>query len=195
MPELRAGAAAIWKGTGESSQAEYLKIKKPEDPPTFDEYLALRDPLTPVKVRVNLIIKTFDNEILGNLINQMTWGLLDVSASRTNLLLSDRPVLLHKIKQAEGFVSLPISPTRLFVGVNDPKTLITLRKNKPYDLVRETNAFLVERARRFVWARDRSQERFLENRMSTKMEPTPLFPSIGWPDPAVRAQSVISTGS
>jgi hypothetical protein len=185
MPELRAGAAAVWEGTGENAQAEYLKIKTPEDPPTFDEYMALRDPLTPAKVRVNLIIKTFDNEVLGNLINRMTWGLLDISAGRRRFLLSDRPVLLHKINKPEGLVALPISPTRLFVGVNDPKTLMAIRRNKPDDIVREQNFFMVERARRFVWAHDRSQEGLLKKRMSTKMEATPLFPSLGWPDPTV----------
>jgi hypothetical protein len=38
--------------------------------------------------------------------------------------------------------------------------------------------FVVSRARRFVWAQDKSQMRFIKNHMSKNMEPTPLFPGI-----------------
>jgi hypothetical protein len=40
------------------------------------------------------------------------------------------------------------------------------------------NAYVVGRARRFVWAADQSQERFIENRMSRTLEPMPLFPTL-----------------
>ena len=33
----------------------------------------------------------------------------------------------------------------------------------------------MSRERRFVWAKDRSQERFIDDRMSTKLEPTALY--------------------
>jgi hypothetical protein len=65
MPELRAAAKSVWDGGGDTYQTQYEAIRKPEDPPTFDEYLAVRDPLTAIKVSVNMIVKAFDNEILG----------------------------------------------------------------------------------------------------------------------------------
>lgn len=71
MPELREAAKSIWDASGADYQARYEAIKKPSDPATLDEYLAQRDPLAPVKVRVNLIIKALDNEIVGAHINQM----------------------------------------------------------------------------------------------------------------------------
>ena len=43
MPELRAAASSIWDSNGKSFQIDYEAIKKPEDPPTFDEYLATKD--------------------------------------------------------------------------------------------------------------------------------------------------------
>jgi hypothetical protein len=45
----------------------------------------------------------------------------------------------------------------------------------------------VSRARRFVWAEDTSQQHFIENTMSTKLEPTPLLPNIDRYEPAVPA--------
>jgi hypothetical protein len=62
MPELRAAAKSVWDGGGDTYQTQYEAIRKPEDPPTFDEYLAVRDPLTATKVSVNMIVKVFDSE-------------------------------------------------------------------------------------------------------------------------------------
>jgi hypothetical protein len=179
MPELRAGAQALWEGSGKASQAQYELIKQPGDPDTFDEYLAHRDPLIPVKARVNLIVKTFDNEIVGEHINQMKWAVVDVSASPHGLLTSDRPVGLFNIKDAKGMITLPISPTMLFVAVNDPQIFDHLRGRKPREIVGHVNTHLVTRARRFVWAADQSQTPFIKKHMSTRLEPTPFFPNVG----------------
>src|SRR5258706_8332110 len=69
MPELRAAAKSVWDGGGDAYQAQYEAIRKPEDPPTFDEFLAARDPLTATKAGVNMIVKVFDNAILGRHLN------------------------------------------------------------------------------------------------------------------------------
>jgi hypothetical protein len=58
--EVRCGTAAVV-----NIKPLYGAIRKPEDPPTFDKYLATRDPFTATKVSINMIVKVFDNEILG----------------------------------------------------------------------------------------------------------------------------------
>lgn len=179
MPELRAGAQAIWEGSGAVFQSGYEAIRKPDDPETFDEYLQTRDPLVAIKMRLNMIVKSFDNDILGTHINGMKWAVIDVSASPARFLLSDRPVEFSNLKDPQGFTSLPISPTKLFVAANSSTGLDKLRRVKPHDIVEHVNLFVVGRARRFVWAQDKSQARFVQNYMSKNMEPTPLFPGIG----------------
>jgi hypothetical protein len=179
MPEMRAAAQSIWNASGADYQARYEAMKTQSDPPMLDDYLAQRDPLTPVKVRVNLIIKALDNEIVGAHVNQMKWATIDLAASPQRLVTSDRPVELFNLKEPNGIVSIPIRPAKLFVAVNDAATLDKLRRADPRELVRDGNTFVVSRARRFVWAQDTSQQHFIENRMSTNLEPTPLFPNIG----------------
>jgi hypothetical protein len=71
MSELRAGAQSIWEGSGEASQLAYEAIREPEDPETFDEHLEKHDPLIAAKMRMNMVIKSFDNDILGAHINRM----------------------------------------------------------------------------------------------------------------------------
>jgi hypothetical protein len=134
-----------------------------------------------------MVIKTFDNDILGNHINGMKWGLVDVSASQIRLLLSDRPVEFSNLKEPRGFVSRPISPTKLFVAANNPASLANLRRVKSREIVQHVNQFIVGRARRFVWAQNQTQRRFVENQMSKNLEPTPLFPGIGQYPPITKA--------
>jgi hypothetical protein len=179
MSELRVAAKAIWEGSSESSQREYEKIKQPGDPDTYDEYLERIDPLIPVKARSELIMKMFDNQIIGEHINKMQQAVIDVSAAPYTLLTSDRPVGLFTIKEANGMITLPISPTKLFVAVNDRRKLDHLGRKRPADIVSHVNTHLVSRARRFVWGRDQSQKAFIEKHMSTNLEPTPFFPSLG----------------
>jgi hypothetical protein len=180
LPELKAAAQSVWEGSGEASQRQYELIKKPEDPPTFDEYLAARDPLTHAKVRVNLIVKTFDNEILGKYLNNMIWAVVDLSRANNRLLISDRSVVFSNLKEKLGYASLAISPTKLFVAVNNTTALDFFRRSKPEQIVRAANKDVVTRSRKYVWAHDESQTRFIQNNMSKNMEPTPLFPNIGW---------------
>jgi hypothetical protein len=178
MPEMRAAAKNIWDASGADYKARYEAVRKATDPPTFDEHIALCDPLAAVKMRVNLIMTAFDNEIVCAHIN-MGHAIIDVSASLYRLLTSDRPVHLFNLKEPNGMVWLPISPTKLFVAMNDRASFDKLKNRPPRTLVAFANTYVVSRARRFVWAQDVSQQRFVENRMSTKLEPLPLFPNIG----------------
>ena len=175
---IRAAVRSIWDGSSTAYQAEYEAIKKPEDPPTFDEYLAVRDPLVPSKMHVNMIVKAFDNDVLGKHINNMIWGVIELSASPHRFLLSDRPVLIADLKEPIGIVELPIGPTKLFIATNsdwDAAPTITSCAR----IGSQVELFVVGRARKFVWAHDQSQTVFIEKHMSKRLEPTPLFPNIG----------------
>jgi len=183
VPELREAATNIWAANGVDYQTRYEAIRKPTDPPTFDGYLALRDPLAPIKMRVNLIIKALDNEVVCAHVNQMKHAILDLSASRHRLLTSDRPVQIFNLKEPNGILSIPISPTKMFIAVNDRATMDKVRQVDPRKLTSNINAYVASRARRFVWASDMSQERFIGNKMSTRLEPTPLLPNIGRYEP------------
>jgi hypothetical protein len=118
MLELRAGAVASWKSTGPSSQARYEELKEPHFPATFDEYVSTVDPLIPVKVALNAIVKAFDNQRLGTRINGMHWDVIDLSKASHQLLTSDRPLQYQNLAKETGFISLPIGPTKLFLAAN-----------------------------------------------------------------------------
>jgi hypothetical protein len=179
IPELRAAARSIWISNGERFQREYELIRQPDDPPMFDERIAKIDPLVSIKVEVNAIIKMIDNEKINGHINNMTWDVLDVTAAPHRLLTSDRPVIISKLKNSAGSIVMPISPTKLFLAVNDGRWVGRVRSEKSRDVVGRFNRQTIERARRFVWAYDNSQETFIRKHMGKKLEPLPLFPNLG----------------
>jgi hypothetical protein len=179
MPELREAAKAIWAASGTAHQSEWEKIKKPDHPATFDEYLATVHPFTSAKARVNMIIKVFDNPQLVGHLNQMPYAVIDASASSEPFVTSDRPISISNLGQKDGIVVLPISPTKLFVAANDEKSLEKIGAQTALDLVRRVNSFVVSRARLYVWARDQSLEPFIHARMSADMEMPPFFPNAG----------------
>lgn len=177
IPELRAAARAIWGSNGEEFQRQYELTREPSDPATFDERIAEIDPLVPVKVEVGTIAKGIDSEKICGPINNMAWEVINVSAASHRLLTSDRPVILSKPKERLGSIIMPISPTKLFVAVNDRQLL---RDRRPLrEILGSVNRQIVERARRYVWAQDSSQEVFIDKHMGKKLEPLPLFPDLG----------------
>ena len=149
IAELRVAASTAWTNSDASSQAEYEKIKEPEFPATFSEYIDSLDPLVPLKFGVNAIIKAIDNEKLGSHINSMQWSVLNVAASTHRLLTSDRPVVYDRLNTPQGFITFPISPSKIFIAGNTALSLDNLRKVKPPSLVNELNRNVVSRARRF----------------------------------------------
>jgi hypothetical protein len=175
---LRPAVRTIWDDSAEASQREYDRTRQPHFPPTFDEYWAQRDPLLPIKVHVNMIIKALDNETVGAHINGMYWYVLDVSKSSDRLLTSDRPVELSQLRRPTGVAAIPISPTRLFVAANDMSTIHNLIATNPQDVVRNVNTWIVSRARRYVYSNSEALTGFIEGTMSTNLEKLPLFPNL-----------------
>src|SRR5208337_4449301 len=110
---------------------------------------------------------------------------IDLSGARFTLLTSDRPVEIHALREPRGLVSMPISPTKLFVAVNETGIFDILRRNSPDSLVRHINESLVSRASPYVWARNRSAQPFIERKFGTAREALPLFPSLRYLDPKV----------
>lgn len=179
LAEIRIAAKQIWVGTGEEAQRRYeQEIRKPGDPQTFEGYLRKADPLGVEKSLMNLIIRAIDNEAVGMAISQMIWKVVDVTRSPKTLLFSDRPIVMSNFRNPDGWIAVPISPTKLFIAVNSENTLQLLFKGTTLALVETMNDRIVGRARRYVWARDSWQEWYVRTNMGKRQERTPLFPGL-----------------
>jgi hypothetical protein len=165
IAELRLAATAIWQATGGESQRIYeQEVRQPGDPASFQEFLTSKDPNIGTKARVNMIIRSIDSETIGNAVLKMHWHVIDVNKSPKTLLTSDRPVVIHNLAGPDGWITLPVSPTKLFLAVNSPSTLQELLRHSISDLVATANERTVTRARRYVWARDLWQEWYVRKK-------------------------------
>jgi hypothetical protein len=178
--EIRDAAKTLWAASGEQSQRIYEDIRQPEDPPTFDEWIAIRDPLVPHKAAIDLMVAAMDNRDVGQHIIEMHWEVIEIAGTPRRFLASDRPLGMYLIKEPKGSITLPISPTKLFVAVNNQNYLSNFRRQKHRQIVDQINTDHIGRARRFVWAQSQShsQDEFIRRYMSTKMEKPPFFPSL-----------------
>ncbi|HTW53073.1 MAG TPA: DUF4238 domain-containing protein [Stellaceae bacterium] len=180
MPEIRTAAKAIWEGSAEQSQRRYEEIREPGDPETFDEWIATKDPLIPDKAALELVMSSIDNEIVGLHMMQMKWRVIEISTTPRRFLTSDRPVGMYMMKEPNGSITMPLSPTKLFVAVNDERYLDQFCQKKDREIVDAINSDHLQRARKFVWAasKSHSQTEFIRAHMGKKMEPLPFFPSL-----------------
>jgi hypothetical protein len=169
MPELRAAMKAVVRVVRARSQ----KTNEPEQFANLDSFLAT--PLVSETIHAALVIRAFDQKKLIEDINKMHWTVIDVSMKSDRFATSDRPVCLHKFSEPNGWLFMPISPTKLFIAANAPSFLEDYKNQGPTDIVRRVNNFIVCRARRFVWASNKNLELFIQSKMSTNME-TSLLP-------------------
>jgi hypothetical protein len=134
-----------------------------------------------------------DNREVGQHIIGMQWEVIEISGTPRRFLASDRPVNMYLMKdRTNGSITVPISPTKLFVAVNDTKYLNDFRRLKPRQMADRINADHLSRARRFVWSNSQSHSlaTFIRANMSTKLEKPPFFPSLAnYPAPISSATS------
>ena len=178
--EIRAVAHDCWLRPDNITQAEYEKIKQPEDPPAFEEWVLAQGGHLADRIRIRLIQGVMDNEPAGEKFNAMLWNVLDLSKSRFRLLTSDWP-LYREINGEYKLFALSISPAALFIATTRAATFEKMRRDSPDDVVRHVNTGVVSAARLYVYASDESQERFVKNRISTKTLETPFFPNLANP--------------
>jgi hypothetical protein len=175
--EIRAVAYDSWMRPDGLTQSEYKKVKQATDPPMFEDWLVAQGNHLADRIRIQLFQSAMDNEVAGAKFNNMSWHVLDLSRSRFRLLTSDWP-LYRTIYGEDKLFALPISPTTLFTAVTRASMFRRMQSDKPDNIVRQINAGAVSAARMYVFASDELQERFVRNRMSTRMSGPPFFPSL-----------------
>ncbi len=167
MPADIAALRARWKdlfpATDPESEAEYAKLAKDGDPPTFSEYIAQMPVETVEKHLFEVFVPLVDNKNIGNVINDMVWSVVHTETAGFDLLTSDRPIIRTPLRDDLAHVILPIGPRLLFVAVNNADTLKQVQQIPIQKLVRITNQKVVEQATKLVIGRDDKQLRFATN--------------------------------
>lgn len=175
--EIKAVTYDHWLRPDDLTQQEYERLRTSGDPPTFREYVLAQGDHLADRIRIQFLQAALDNDRAGLRLNNMNWNILDLSGADFRLLTSDWP-LSREINGERMAFMLPISPTVLFTATTHPDIFLTLRRKRPNALVRAINTEVVSQARLYAYSQDKTQERFITNRMSSRMQPQPFFPSL-----------------
>ncbi|MBE7728250.1 DUF4238 domain-containing protein [Komagataeibacter sp. FXV3] len=176
VSEIRETIEVLWNKHDWFTKAAYEAARSPIDPLTFNDYLDKSSPDGQTRAQVDLLVRFMDNLTIGRRIIGMPWAVLDVSTSVEHLLTSDWPVDLA-LGGTPASVTLPISPTMLFMACADESIFEAISRSNQTEIVRTINEYVVSHARRYVFSSDETQESLIKNRMSSSMVKPPFFPS------------------
>jgi hypothetical protein len=177
LPEIKVFVNRVWNTPDQRIEKEYEeRFRRAGDPPTFDEFIAMNKPYTVANIRFGMIIGAVKSERLRKLIKTFTWTVINVSSSPSPLLTSDWPIEIDTAK--DRFISLPLSPSRLFLASDDYGSIRTALEQPRAKLVEIVNKLLVCRARRHVFACDDTLDEFIRENMGTEVAEPPFFPTL-----------------
>jgi hypothetical protein len=152
----------------------YRAIKRPEEPETYAEYIALTG--HPAGRASAIAMKTvIDSPLMGGHLNKMRWSIVSFKSATRTFLTSDRPIIMtNGLVGPDHHLAMPIGPRMLFVAANTEQTEHMIRSWAPGQLMEHVNDRVASQARRYVWGVDDAELRFVEDRLG-RMEPsTPL---------------------
>jgi hypothetical protein len=134
------------------------------DPRLFDEYITRADPQAPLNAATQYLNKVIDGDALAATISKMQWTRLTVAEARFTQLTSDQPLDVPlSLGDKNAYISLPLSPTSLFVASNNTGLIETLSRHDPSKVVRMMNMATVTRANDCVFGTDDSQLSFVKH--------------------------------
>ena len=139
-----------------------------EEPETLEEWIKIHKALDYKDVALYCLPDFSDQEQVHTAFKNLNWEVTDLSGSSHELLLSDNPLFISSgLTQSECVVTLPLSPTLLFIATKFPnpyKTLIKCFKSET-KWVAKQNDVIVKSAFRQVYATNRYQTNFIEKRL------------------------------
>jgi hypothetical protein len=149
-----------------STDAAYEADKQEGDPPTRFEWMQKYYPHRIEDATKEMVVRAIENEGIGNIIINMRWSTLDMSASRHELLTGDMPHLrYYGLKDPRCTILFPLTPTKLFIATHDRKAEHEINRLNKTSVVMSVNDEVVRIAERFVYGRTASHLRFVANRL------------------------------
>ncbi|WP_269715630.1 DUF4238 domain-containing protein [Caulobacter sp. NIBR2454] len=147
VAKVRQEAPAYLRESLMAHPEEYEEVRAEAGPADLVEWTEEQHPHLIDNFGVPLLAKLTDDLGMREQFSSLRWVLIDVSLGGRNLLLSDYPLLLEGRLDENGFyLSLPISPTQLFVGYRDEKFRLALSQTSARQLSLRSNTNAVRRA-------------------------------------------------
>ena len=148
------------------ANSTYESDKQEGDPPTRFEWLEKHHPHLIDDGAKEMVVRATENDRIGNIIINMQWSTLDMSASRHELLTGDMPHLrYYRLKDPGCTILFPLTPTKLFIATHDRKAEHNINSRNKTEVVKSVNDEVARIAERYVYGRTAGYLRFVANRL------------------------------
>jgi len=173
ISQLKHSVSSEYRAEFDELNAEYEDLLEEQGYESIEEFI--QDTQTrSVESKVFQLIGTLiQHKDIVQLISDMHWDVVNLQSSDYDLLTSDNPVwMTETLGQSDSFLTMPISPTKLFVAANSLVTVQTITKRKPSDLVKVRNKITVQHAENIVVGTDDTMLNFVSKHFATKRHST-----------------------
>ena len=151
------------------ADTSYETTREEDDPATAYEWLEKHHPHLIDDAAKEMVVRATENDRIGNIIINMQWSTLDMSASRHELLTGDMPYLrYYGLKDPRCTILFPLTPTKLFIATHDRKAEHNINRRDKTEVVRSVNDEVARIAERFVYGRTTGHLRFVANRLGRR---------------------------
>lgn len=167
----------------EAFRPSWDRLWLPGYPLTYDDFITRFDTRWIEQQAARGIEQVVDSKIVCEAIDGFLWATYTMPPGSIEFLTSDRPVIMSDgLTHEKSHIAMPISPTMLFVGAKSADSLKLLRGMKSRALVAVVNDRVARQAHDYVYGRDETQLRFIENRLGR--QPSQM---LGVPDDILEA--------
>ncbi|TBA16126.1 DUF4238 domain-containing protein [Rhizobium ruizarguesonis] len=158
-------------------RAEYDRLKDPDDPETFEEWLMQNRPERMERSAILTMTNLVQRNNVNYLLRTMHWRVIDVSEVSRRLMTSDRPIMMSNgMVQYGGHFALPISPTKLFLACTAVQFANEFCAMATSKIVRDVNKIVIGQGRKFVYAKDTAQQTDVRQHMGRLPYPSFVRP-------------------
>ena len=158
------------------TSARYLELRRESDPETFEEFRATLDQADTDEVNLRALNRLMDSQNVGDVLHRMTWGVIKAEGLNHTLMTSDRPLTITTgIGHKNALLVMPISPVRFFAMAHNADALKAIANNiQSGGGVQLSNNRVVRQARKYAYASDDAQLRFVEARLGDRLRWSPF---------------------
>lgn len=175
LKELGVTASGVARAYYESAnQAEYAASRRSDDPLSVFDYAIQQVPSARYSYKAALPMMINSKEI-GARIIKMCWKIIDVSEAGHSLLTGDRPLMTSSgLGDPECLMSLPVSPTQVFVAAYDDRRISAALNQDSCDTARNLNSCTARMAVENVYGCSNKHLQFVEDRLRKSDAPIDL---------------------
>jgi hypothetical protein len=171
LRDFKTSGHSQWLIAIDKAKSQYSTLKSENDPPTFEEYRLLHTSETVDLLVLRVLPGILFGERVGIFLNNLHKRIYRLPDGLPDYLISDAMLAMSNgLQVAGGHYAIPLSPRSLLIAAYEKDTIVASDEMEPYEMLKAMNRWVVGRARYFVGARDRSQDRFIRNRFGQDVE-------------------------